>query len=201
MERQHCNSCSEHGSNDTSLHSSEERSKLEDAAKAVGIFLVCWIGTALACGVLIQLGYGKWIEFFNGGTGFNDFYQSSPSSPSGVAIFSIPNSGGFLAILGFRTLLNSGVALSAVYAAFWIYQGGLKRLLMNKRESVDKMRDLLIAGEVFKQLKSEDIVISDEVIARTFERVSHFDASQAGATVREVLSRLPTASNNASAAQ
>lgn len=120
---------------------------------------------------MVTLGYGYWIELFNGATWPAQFQSHPPQQPHGFW---------FYLILSLRTALNLGVALSLLAGIYWIVVGGLERLLMRKLDSVLRIRDTALTGYLISIMKGHKVELPEEIEKELYEAAGVFQATDAG---------------------
>lgn len=120
---------------------------------------------------LVTLGYGYWLELFNGATWPPQFQQPIHGETPGVL---------FYLILLFRTVLNLGGLLALVAALVWYIVGGLENFLMRNISSIMHIRDAALTGYFISKLHKLDVPISVEIEKALYAAAVEFEATIAG---------------------
>ncbi|HJV60837.1 MAG TPA: hypothetical protein VJ743_07810 [Albitalea sp.] len=138
------------------------------------LFVGSWVLASFICYGLIACGSGHWIELFNGATWPPQFLPGA-AEEAHTPIRTLP----FYIVLGFRTVLNLGIVLSAAFVLYLLSTGQLKEWLMSKLESVLSTRDAALAAFLIHKMK-EKIDVTPEIRQKMFDAAGEFHETEAG---------------------
>lgn len=152
-------------------------SRLRELSVAVICFSVAWLWISMLCTAAVWLGYGPYVELFNGATWPPLFIDGTGSStPSMGPVRSLA----FCLILGFRTTLNLGIVLSAAFIFYLLATGQLETWFMSKLESVLNTRDTALAAYLIKTMRDAHQTVSPELRDQLYAAAEQFRHTEAG---------------------
>jgi hypothetical protein len=141
----------------------------------IGLFIVACLIASAACAVLVWLRLGHWVELLNGATWPAQF------DPKEVDIWkSGTQATMFFLLLGFRTVLNLGIVLTAVFVFYLLSTGQLKEWFMSKLESVLNTRDTALAAFIVHRMKEKHVEVTQKMRDEVFGAADEFHTTEAG---------------------
>lgn len=127
----------------------------------------------MLCQILISVKAAQWIELFNGATWPPGIlaYQGTFSFATAAAAV----------VVGFRTMLNLALVLSAVFVLYLMHKSRVVRWLMSRLESVLSSRDVAVAAYIVHQLQEhQNIEVTPELVKAAHAAAAAFRDSEAG---------------------
>lgn len=154
----------------------------------VVLFLILYVGAIVFSVCMVSHNNVHWIELLNGATLPHQFVEGDPSR--GIQPI---RTDWFYMTLGFRTILNFGIVLSAVFwvlAIYFLSTGKVERFLMSRLVSVLNVRDMAMAGYIAKNLRDQKISLSPSQQESLRQAFREFRNSAAGKVFSDNLSSL-----------